>query len=107
MRIIKTVLFRRKAKLRIQRYADNYKNYYQNLYQDGGIFWEEQILDYYEKESKKRHREIVKTIEKLLSNSIISYQNNETFIRWKSKIIIIKFSDLDDETRVVEDLEIR
>jgi len=41
-----------------------------------------------------------------LSNPVISYSEQQTIIRWKSKILLVSFRD-ENETRNITDLEIR
>jgi len=53
-----------------------------------------------------RYHEIADAIQEKLSDMIISYTENETIIRWRTKILIVNFSEKDN-TRTVTDLDIR
>lgn len=90
----------------INRYIERYTLYFEELYSDTGVWNEQEIIKSYKKEGYARYDSILDTIESALSAEIISYTKSETYIRWKSKIIIVSFRDIDD-LRIVEKIEIR
>lgn len=90
----------------VELYTRRYRLYYQELFEDSGIWNSKQIIEGYKKESILRYTEILDTLESTLSNPLISYQNNTTIIRWRSKILLVSFRD-EWEVRIITDLEIR
>ena len=100
------VVFDPLAYIWIDRYIVEYTRYYENLYSDTGIWSEDEIIDSYCREGYARYDEIVDTITHTLENDIISYMKNETLLRWRTRVIIVKFSD-EWSQRVVTDIEIR
>ncbi|MDA9129385.1 hypothetical protein N9J72_02835 [Candidatus Gracilibacteria bacterium] len=100
------IIFNSKVRERIIQYTNRYLDYYFELYQDSGIWSHDSIIQGYENESLKRYKEIFDTLENTLSNTVITYPNNQAIIRWRSKILIVSFRDSGD-TRIITDLEIR
>lgn len=90
----------------LQKYFLSYLKYFQELYSDSGIFWEDIIIKNYVDESEKRYVEIIDLIEEKLSNLHISYIKNTAVIRWRSKILLVTFID-ENNIRKIIDLEIR
>ncbi len=103
---MKKIIFKWNALEKVNIYSENYSNYYEELYQDSWLWNENQIIEWYREEWKRRQSSIFKTIANHLQNEIITFPNNEALIRWRTKIIIVKFFD-DGDLRVVEDLDIR
>ena len=90
----------------VELYVRKYRFYYQDLFEDTGIWNAKQIVQWYQNESIRRYSEILEVISGKLSNSIISYSDNTTLIRWRSKILLVSFVD-EWDTRIITDLEIR
>lgn len=100
------VNFSSKATKSLKQYSDNYLNYYEDLYSDSWIWSQDKIIDWYILESIQRYNEIVDSIEAKLGEDIVSYNDNEVIIRWRSKILLVSFKDAWD-TRIITDIEIR
>lgn len=90
----------------IQKYIKSYRIYHEELYQDSWIWGEEEILRNYEIEAWNRYIEIKTLLQTQLSHSIVSYSNDETIIRWRSKILLVSFKEKWD-TRTITHIEIR
>lgn len=90
----------------VNRYIEKYTEYYEELYSDTWLWNEFQIIESYKREWYARYDEIIDSIVNILWNEVISYIHNETMIRWKSKIIIVRFHD-EWALRIVEKIEIR
>ncbi|MBS9775321.1 hypothetical protein KGV52_01250 [Candidatus Gracilibacteria bacterium] len=103
---MKHIILTRKVLSVVQRYADNFTKYYADFYADSGLWMEKQIIYSYEQEANKRYDEIIFTIQNHLSNDIISYPNNIAKIKWKSRTLIVTFSE-EENIRIIEDLVIR
>lgn len=95
-----------RAYQKIDMYVLNYRNYFEDLYRDSGIWNEEKIISSYCQEAEERYFHILDILSEKLSNPIISYPDNTTLIRWRSKILLVSFID-DENTRIITDLEIR
>lgn len=91
---------------KIERYLEKYSSFYEWMYSDTWIINESAIRETYEQEAISRFYEIEKLLKDKLSHWIITYQNNESIIRWRSKILIVSFKDIWD-SRIITDLEIR
>ncbi|PID84282.1 hypothetical protein CSB09_01755 [Candidatus Gracilibacteria bacterium] len=103
---MKKIVFKQKAIDRVELYILYYKKYFQDLYKDTGIWAEEEILEEYEKEAQSRQLSLTNIIENTLQNTVISFPGNTAKIRWKTKILTVKFRDNDD-IRIVEEIEIQ
>lgn len=90
----------------VQTYIVRYMSYYEDLYGDSDIWWEEQIIEGYRAEATSRYDEIFSIIESSLEWEIVSYVKNETIIRWRTKVLLASFSD-EDDIRSITHLEIR
>jgi hypothetical protein len=92
----------------IIRYLQLYRNYFTELYTDTGIFSEDQILQYYEEQATQREREILKCIQEKLTPIHVfgKTPQNSILVHWRSKVIIISWTDLGD-IRTVESVIIR
>lgn len=91
---------------KIDMYVLNYRNYFEDLYKDSGIWDEEKIISSYCQEAEERYFQILDILKEKLSDTVITYPNNTTIIRWRSKILLVSFQD-EDDTRIITDLEIR
>jgi hypothetical protein len=100
------ILFTEGAYHKIDMYSLQYRKYFEELYGDTWIWNERTILDNYTLEAEERYFQIVDTISEKLSNSHISFKDNETLIKWRSKILLVSFIDSKD-TRIITDLDIR
>jgi hypothetical protein len=92
----------------VEQYIRQYRIYYQELYSDTGIWWENQIIDNYIRESVDREEELYTYIEKIVSPDIILGRTplDTIFLPWRSKTLWISWED-DGDTRIVRDLIIR
>ncbi len=102
---MKEIIFTKNAIKNIEVYIDLYTSYFTEFYSNTGIWSEEIIIEMYSKEGEKRFFEIVDAITQTLQRTIISYPNNIAKIRWKSKILTIKFTD-DGNSRIIENIKI-
>jgi len=100
------IIFNNKSTLKIEDYINSYKLYYFEAYKDSGIWSHKEIIERYIEEGDSRLDEIYETIQNKLSSEIISYSNNEIVIRWRTKILLVQFSEAWD-TRTIIDLDIR
>jgi len=100
------IVFSKKVESSIKSYTDTYREYFEKLYEDSWIWSHKKIVDWYKSEALNRYIEIMDIIESTLSHSIVSYSKNETIIKWRSRILLISFSDLWD-IRTINSLEIR
>ncbi|MDD3793304.1 MAG: hypothetical protein PHI37_00630 [Candidatus Gracilibacteria bacterium] len=92
------------------KYFNKYREYYENLYEDSGIWSENQIIDGYIEESKNRNIEILDLIEETLDkeNILGRKENNSLIIRWRTKYLFIEFlEDANLKERYVSSLSIR
>ena len=105
---MKKVLFLDKSASVLHGYVDGYLHLYEQLYSDTGLFYEQEILEYYRQEAKKRNNEIIDLIQaKLSPDTIIAYHITKgVHIPWRSKDLWIKWTD-DGETRTIIELEIQ
>lgn len=92
----------------IDMYTIHYREYYENLYSDTGIYWERQIIENYFQGAIDRQVEIYDLIEERLSPDIVLWRTSENslFISWRSKILFIAWED-EWDIRVVTDLLIQ
>ena len=100
------VVFEDTALEGINHYIERYTLYFEELYSDTGLWNEDMIIESYKSEWYARYDSIIDTIELSLSNNMISYTKPETYIRWKSKILIVAWRD-EDGVRVIEKIEVR
>ena len=100
------IVFSKKVESSIKSYTDTYREYFEKLYEVSWIWSHKKIVDWYKSEALNRYIEIMDIIESTLSHSIVSYSKNETIIKWRSRILLISFSDLWD-IRTINSLEIR
>ncbi len=61
------VQFSEEVRISIKEYSRRYREYFEELYSDTGIWSEEQILDQYRKESLQRRTEIISLLNDRLS----------------------------------------
>ena len=89
-------------------YIENYANYFLGLYTDTGIFSEEQILEYYEREAQNREKELHNILKTRFSSDVVLGRtlDNTLFLPWRSKTLLIVWQD-DGDTRTIIDLIIR
>ncbi len=85
------VIFESESTINIDKYIRQYTSYYEDLYCDSGIWSENQIIESYRSEWYDRYDEIIDTMVHTLQNDIISYVNHETIVRWRTKVLIVKF----------------
>ena len=79
----------------LSEYFGHYRGYYQKLYEDSWLWNEEQIIDWYIKESQKRKEEIISLVEKYISQDEILWRTleNTIFLHWRTKYIFIQWRD--------------
>jgi len=100
------VTFTENAYQGIDMYVYRYRSYFENLYKDTGVWEENTIIDNYIIESEERYFQIVDTIAKVLQDDIITYTQNETLIKWRSKILLVFFQEKEN-TRIITGISIR
>ncbi len=100
------VVFDVRALLGVDQYIEQYTKYYEHLYSDSGIWSEDQIIEQYRLEWYARYDEIIDTITMTLQTDVVSYMQDKTLIRWRTKVILLSFQDIWDLRRVIE-IEIR
>ncbi len=90
-----SLVYDEKTSFVIRKYIFEYKRYFHDLYSDTGIFTEYLILEKYEEEAKKRHREILDIIDDRLSPDVILGRTPDKtlFIPWRSKTLLITWED--------------
>lgn len=89
-------------------YIENYSNYFLGLYTDTGIFSEDQILEYYEKEAQNREKELYSLMKTTFSPEIVLGRTikNTLFMTWRSKTLFVAWQDKEN-VRILADLVIR
>ncbi len=65
------VVFSDLALSSINMYSQKYREYFQELYTDTGLWSEDQILDGYIRESERRREDIILLLERRLSEDIV------------------------------------
>lgn len=64
------------------------------------------IIESYINEARDRRKNMFDIISKTLENEFVSYPNKTAVIKWKTKFLMIKLSEIED-VRIVEDIDIR
>lgn len=107
-------MYKIKYNLKVQTYLSEYikyyRKYYEELYSDTWLWNEEQIIDWYIKESENRKQSIIELIEKYLSVDEVLWKTleNTLFLKWKTKYIFIEWKDnIKTKTRYILKIEIR
>lgn len=92
----------------IDNYLIHYREYYESLYSDTGLYGERQIIDNYLHESIARQSEIYDLIEQKLSPEVVLWRalQNTIFLKWHSKTLFVAWED-DWDIRIVTDLLIQ
>lgn len=90
----------------IDTYIMQYTSYFEQLYSDSGIWSVDQIIEQYRREWYARYDEIIDVITHTLQSNITTYMQNQTIIRWRSKVILVSWED-DGDSRIITSLEIR
>lgn len=92
----------------IDTYSRKYREYFEELYADSGIWAEDQIIDQYKQESLQRRQEILFLLaEKLSKDTILGRTAENTAVfSWRSKILLVSWQESGD-TRTITDLSIR
>lgn len=80
----------------IDKYSLKYREYFEELYSDTGIWAENQILDQYRKESLQRRQEIIYLLADKLSKDTILGRTSEntTVFSWRSKLLLVSWQEL-------------
>ncbi len=92
----------------IDTYTIQYREYYEDLYSDTGIYGERQIVENYLQSAIDRQVEIYDLIEQRLSPDIVLGRTieNTLFLSWRSKTLFVAWED-EWDIRIVTDLLIR
>ncbi len=92
----------------IDTYTIQYREYYEDLYSDTGIYGEHQIIENYLQSAIDRQAEIYDLIEQRLSPDIALGRTleNTLFLSWRSKTLFIAWED-EWDIRLVTDLLIK
>lgn len=79
----------------IDTYTIQYREYYEDLYSDTGIYGERQIIENYLQSAIDRQVEIYDLIEQRLSPDIVLGRTieNTLFLSWRSKTLFIAWED--------------
>ncbi len=79
----------------INTYTIQYREYYEDLYSDTGIYGERQIVENYLQSAIDRQAEIYDLIEQRLSPDIVLGRTieNTLFLSWRSKTLFIAWED--------------
>ncbi len=104
------VLLTKKSIAYLSNYFKKYREYYEKLYQDSWLWWEELIIDWYNKEAQKRKQEILKLLKDVLWEEKILWktQFNNIVIKWRTKYLIIEWiEDNVSKKRIINSFEIR
>jgi len=104
------VFFGKETSQYILNYFENYRKYYENLYEDSWIWSENQIIKSYIDESLNRHNELKNVIIYTLQNDNILWRKNDNFtiIRWRTKYLFIYYEeDSNIKERFVLNITIR
>ncbi|OIP53056.1 hypothetical protein AUK10_02925 [Candidatus Gracilibacteria bacterium CG2_30_37_12] len=104
------VYFSTESSAHLAHYIIQYREYYENLYRDSGIWSEDQIIDGYIAESKQRKNEIMKLITTRLSQEMILGKTslNAIVLPWRSKYIFLEWAEDDDlQERRISKFDIR
>lgn len=93
---------------KIDTYIRRYRESFESLYSDTGIWSEDQIIAQYTKESKTRRNEIVEVIEVELSEENVLGRTSETTtkLQWRSKVISLEWKT-EGSTRIITEIQIR
>ena len=92
------------------KYFSTYREYYENLYKDSWIWSEEQIIDWYIKESINRKKEILELIKDNISVDNILWRRLQKFVilKWRTKYIFIERKENKKlKIRTIINIEIR
>jgi len=89
----KNIIIKPWATQSIQNYITRYGFYYQDLYEDSGLWNEDMIISWYIDEARNRYHEIHDIISTTLQNNIIVYLDNIAIIKWRSKMLQVQFVD--------------
>lgn len=104
------VYFSRESSECLARYIIQYREYYESLYKDSGIWSEDQIIGGYVSESRQRKNEIMALITGRLSQETIlgKTSSNTIVLTWRSKYIFLEWRENKDlRERHIERLDIR
>ena len=89
------VYFKNETSKYILSYFENYRRYYENLFEDSWIWSEDQIIKWYIDESLNRHNElkilIIKTLKE--EKNLWVKNGNSMIIKWRTKYIFIDFEE--------------
>ncbi len=104
------VEFTKNALKYLEIYFRRYREYYQNLYEDSGLWNEQQIISWYNKEAKNRMQEIIDLVDSRMRDEKVLWRTleNTIFLKWKTKLIFIKWTQKQNlKIRYIKKIEIR
>ena len=79
----------------VNRYSQKYREYFDEIYSDTGIWSEAQIRKQYEDGAIERRKEIAHLLTEKLSQDPILGRNSDTsaVIGWRSKILLVSWCE--------------
>ena len=91
----------------LQAYGEAYFLYYKATFTDTGIWSEDLIVDGYYRESEERKIDIQSKIISRLSQEKVLGRSTENVVafQWRSKYIRVVWEDLEEEIRIVQNIE--
>jgi hypothetical protein len=104
------VFFSKESSHYILSYFENYRRYYEGLFEDSWIWSESKIIKTYIDESLNRHNELKNLIIKFLKEENILWRkkDNHIIISWRTKYLFIDFRENNDlKERFVVSISIR
>ena len=104
------IFFTKKSSEYILNYFENYRKYYEKLFEDSWIWSENQIINSYIDESLNRHNELKNLIVKSIKEEKIFWRTNDNtiVISWRTKYIFLNFEEnLDLKQRYILNISIR
>lgn len=104
------VYFNNEVSIYILNYFENYRKYYESLFEDSWIWSENQIINLYIEESLNRHNELKNLIINTLKDEKILWikNDNSMIIKWRTKYIFIDFQEDNDlKERFILNISIR
>lgn len=93
---------------RINEYSRRYREHFEELFSDTGIWSETQIVAHYREESLRRRQEIFETVEHRLGQDAVlgATTDGTVVLPWRSRFLVISWYDK-ASTRNVTDIQIR
>lgn len=92
---------------KIDRYIHAYEFFFEKLYEDTGIWSEDQIRENYRKQARERKEKVLGKLQFVFSQEIILGRTSETthIILFENKVLIVTYSEDENERlRYIEDI---